>query len=172
MPETGEGKVGEAMVEDAARFVHGLLRHMGLDPVIEILHHDGLPVVNAVCGADDSVAIGRQGKTLESIQLLLGQVLRRRFGQASLVSVDVAGYRERRRLNLISLARRSAERVQETGLTLAEGPFSAYERHIIHAVLRDHPKVATESQGDGEQKMVAFRLRHPVIEAADARETR
>jgi spoIIIJ-associated protein len=173
MPEDDAPPVDEEILVEAAReYVCQLLGHMGIEPAeIEVLRQEGVPVINAICGDDDRIAIGRLGKTLESIQLLLGQALRRRFGQPSPIIVDISGYRHRHRLNLISLARRSADRAQETGTPVQQGPFTAYERQIIHATIREHPKVLTESLGDGDLKQIVFKLRHPVIEATDSRES-
>ena len=61
--------------------------------------------------------------------------------------VDAAGYRERRRVTLESLALRAAERVQATGEREELEPMTAVERKVVHERLKEVGGVATTSEG-------------------------
>ena len=64
--------------------------------------------------ARSGVLIGRYGQTIDAVQYLVNAIVARREGERVEVTVDAAGYRERRREMLERLALRSAERARET----------------------------------------------------------
>ena len=68
--------------------------------------------------------------------------------------MDVEGYRLRRKLALINLARRTAEQVQSRRQAIPLEAMSAHERRIIHMTLAEHPEVTTESSGAEPERRV------------------
>jgi spoIIIJ-associated protein len=72
------------------------------------------------------------------------------------LSIDVGGYRERRRSALQELALHLAEQVKlrQHAITLESMPAS--ERRIIHLALAEHPEVVTHSIGVGEDRKVVI----------------
>jgi spoIIIJ-associated protein len=72
------------------------------------------------------------------------------------ITIDVAGYRERREEALKNLAWRIAERVMVTGQPVPLEPMPASERRIIHLALRDYPGVITQSIGEGDDRKVTI----------------
>ena len=111
-------------------------------------------------GADEEamgLLIGRRGETLRSVQFMVNLLVSRQVQKWPQIVVDVGNYRQRRQESLEGLARRMAERVQQTGRPLMLEPMGAYERRIVHLALRDDPQVYTESTGEGEgRKIVIF----------------
>ena len=83
---------------------------LGVRCRIEVVEDD--EAVNATCSGDDlGLLIGRHGQTIDAIQYLANAIAYRAYGDdRKEVVVDAAGYRERRRATLESLAVRSAER--------------------------------------------------------------
>ncbi len=145
--------------EEAQKILKRILDGMGVSATIESFHRDDRLVLNAICAPDDSMVIGRRGKTLEAIQLIVNRIVNRKSTVKKPILVDVGGYKERRQRNLIDLARRSAKRVQETGYQVIVGPYNAYERHVIHTSLKEDSPVATESIGEGDLKKIIFKIR-------------
>src|SRR5919204_613767 len=70
------------------------------------------------------------------------------------VIVDAAGYRERRRASLESLAVRSAERALATGEPVELDPMSAVERKLVHLRLAEYEGVETTSEGTEPNRYV------------------
>jgi len=114
------------------------------------------PVVLDVNGEDLGILIGRRGETLSSLQYVVNLMVSRRIKSYAGVTVDVEGYKERRREALRSLAQRVAERVRSTGRSVTLEPMPAAERRIVHLALRDNPEVTTQSIGEGENRKVAI----------------
>jgi spoIIIJ-associated protein len=96
-------------------------------------------------GGDLGLLIGKHGHTIDSLQYIANVILHR-AGAGRHATIDAAGYRDRRRAMLETLAERSAERAAEGERVLLE-PMSAAERRIVHERLADEPGVRTVSEG-------------------------
>jgi len=100
-----------------------------------------------VRGKDLSVLIGRRSETLMAFQYVASLVVGKEAGQFVQLTVDVEGYRDRRKKQLIQMAKRMADQVAKSGKRQTLEPMPSEERRIIHIALRDHPDVKTESAG-------------------------
>jgi spoIIIJ-associated protein len=118
------------------------------------------PLVFDVRGPDTDALIGRRGETLAALQhitrLIVGQETAKR---ANLV-VDVGGFKARREKSLNRLAHRLAEQAVRTNRRVMLEPMPPHERRVIHLALRDHPRVTTESIGEGARRKVTIIPRH------------
>jgi spoIIIJ-associated protein len=52
-----------------------------------------------------------------------------------------------------------AEQAVQSGRTVSLEPMPPSERRIIHLALRDHPKVFTQSVGEGDRRKVTIVLK-------------
>jgi spoIIIJ-associated protein len=106
-------------------------------------------------GSELGLLIGKHGQTIDAIQYLANAMLRRTGFEKDVV-VDAAGYRERRRATLESLAVRSAQRASRDGERVELEPMTAIERKIVHLRLKDFPGVATGSEGTEPNRFVVI----------------
>ncbi len=112
-------------------------------------------------GADEQamgLLIGRRGETLASLQFLLNLMVSRKVKHWPQMIVDVGNYRQRRRESLEGLARRTADRVRQTGRSVSLEPMAPYERRLVHLALRGDTSVYTQSTGEGEGRKITI---HP-----------
>lgn len=105
-------------------------------------------------GSELGALIGRRGETLENIQYLLRLMVNQKLHKWKNIVIDVEHYKARRVTQLTQLAGRMAEQVARTGRSMSLEPMPANERRVVHMTLRDHPKVYTESYGDGDRRKV------------------
>lgn len=105
-------------------------------------------------GEDLGVLIGRRGQTIDAIQLLCYRVAFRGLGQRKRVSVDAAGYRERRREAVAGQAERAAARALESGREIELEPMTASERKVVHDHLKERPGIETFSEGEDPDRCV------------------
>ena len=104
--------------------------------------------VHAECvGGDVGVLIGRFGQTIDAVQYIVNAIVARRDGERVEVTVDAAGYRERRRAMLEGIAVRSAERARATGEPVELEAMTAVERKVVHLRLKEFEGVETSSAG-------------------------
>jgi spoIIIJ-associated protein len=155
--EQPAGATGEG---DHAALVRELLgeiaRALGADCRVEV-DDRGETISASVTGADVAVLIGKRGKTIDAIQYLVGAALATAGGgEAPRVTVDAAGYRDRRQARLIDVADRSAAQVLRTGKTIRLEPMSSTERKIVHMHLKSTDGIATHSEGDEPNRYVVI----------------
>ena len=103
--------------------------------------------VLVICtGGDLGLLIGKHGQTIDALQHVVNAALHRGGGDAKPVTVDAAGYRDRRRSTLESIALRGADRAARGERVLLE-PMTAGERKVVHERLKDVAGVQTTSEG-------------------------
>ena len=145
----------DAVVEidesDFASDLRGLLAQitiaLGVDARIDV-YEDEESVVATCTAADAGLLIGRHGQTIDAIQYLLNAIAHRALGEERKdVTVDAAGYRERRRATLETLALRAADQVRTSGRSVDLDPMTAIERKVVHLKLKELDGVQTRSEG-------------------------
>jgi spoIIIJ-associated protein len=112
-------------------------------------------------GPDLGLLIGKHGQMIDAVQYLANAIAFRGAEERKAIVVDAAGYRDRRRATLDSLAVRSAERVVSSGEELHLEPMTAVERKVVHERMKEFPGVQTRSDGTEPN-------RHVVISPAEA----
>jgi spoIIIJ-associated protein len=150
LPEEAAAAVAleeSALAADARMLVARIVATLDVDARIDVREDDH--AVTITCsGPDVALLIGRHGQTIDAIQYLLNAIVYRAHGgEHKDVVVDAAGYRERRRSVVESLAVRAAQRVLDTGEREELEPMTAVERKIAHIRLKELAGVTTASEG-------------------------
>ena len=103
--------------------------------------------------------IGFKGENLESLQLLLNQLMSRKAGENEFkrVIVDVEGWRKQKEEELASSAKGWIEQVKESGQELELEPMSPWQRRIVHMVVSDTEGIESESIGEGRDRHLVIR---------------
>jgi len=140
-------------------FVQGLLDRMGLEArVASRIEEDRLTV--EAQGLNLGLAIGQRGETVRAITELSRTLVQRSSdGQADgSLTVDIGGYRERRRTFLADFARTQAEAVLADGRPRALEPMGAADRKVVHDTVGDIEGLATSSEGSDADRRVVISL--------------
>jgi spoIIIJ-associated protein len=100
-------------------------------------------------GDELGLFIGRHGTTIDAVQHLAFKAANRDAERdaAVRVTVDAAGYRERREEMLHRQADQAASRAARSGRPVALDAMSATERKVVHEHLKDRDDVETYSEG-------------------------
>ncbi len=146
------------MVADVAvGFVRNLLSFFGEDGVaIDEYEGDDGELILDVTGGDLAVLIGRHGRTLDALQMVVSSLMSSTLRFHYPVVVDVEGYKHRRKEKLRNLARSAAERAKRQRSKVSLPPMNAYERRIVHIALVDDDAVTTHSEGDDPSRHVVI----------------
>ena len=136
-----------SMEEKIETFIKGLLEHMGSDAVPHAMKTGDDSYLVDLVGADLGILIGRRGETLDAIQHLTNYAVNRGQNKRARINVDAENYRTKREESLQRLAVKVAGKVVRYRRNITLEPMNAYERHVIHAALQDHPDVTTFSTG-------------------------
>lgn len=103
---------------------------------------------------ETGLLIGHHGKTLESLQLILGIMVSKKMGRWVKAYVNVGDYREKREEALMHMAQRAADRALTSGRPVELTRLSPAERRIIHLTLSGDERIATESSGEGDARVL------------------
>ncbi len=103
---------------------------------------------------ETGLLIGHHGKTLESLQLILGILVSKQLGRWVKTYVNVGDYREKREETLMHMAQRAAERALALGRPVELMRLTPAERRIIHLTLSGDERIATESVGEGDDRVL------------------
>lgn len=100
-----------------------------------------------------SIIIGRKGKNLDAIQLLVN-VYAGNLDADYKIIIDSENYRMRHEEQIIRGAFKAAEYVRRTHRSKLLAPMNPFERRLIHTALNDFDGVETMSEGEGLYKQV------------------
>ena len=139
---------------DARLLLSRVVAALGVDGRIDVREADD-SITLTCSGADVALLIGRHGQTIDAVQYLLNAISHRMYGdERKEVIVDAAGYRERRRATLESLAVRTAQQVATSGERIELDPMTAVERKVVHLRLKEFDGVETSSEGTEPNRYV------------------
>jgi spoIIIJ-associated protein len=149
-----EQQLPEAAADRVVTIIDRVLDELDLDADVEV-SESGEEILAEIDGEDDlGILIGRRGQTLDALQLLCYRAAFRGAAERKRVTVDAAGYRERRRKLLEEQAEVAAERAARNGESVRLEPMSASERRMVHEVLKDRSDIETFSEGDEPERRV------------------
>jgi len=150
------------VVKTTSEVIDNIISLLGVDVVstpTQVEREDlGGPVFE-IEGDDAGLLIGRRGETLKALQFLVKYLVSQKLDANVNILVDVEGYQDRRYQSLMSMARRVAQRVTDSGRPITLEPMPPNERRIVHIALADHHRVTTESTGSGSSRQVVVQLK-------------
>lgn len=155
--EAGEELTDEEMdkIADAAvACIKQILAYFGeFSSSIDEYDGDDGELILDVNGGNLAVLIGRHGRTLDALQMVVSSLMSSRLHFFYPIVVDIESYKMRRKKRLRTIALSSAERARKQG-RVALAPMNAYERRIVHLALVGDDTVTTHSEGEDPNRRV------------------
>lgn len=133
-------------IEEGKKYLLQLLNDFNLTGTVEIIPSKQSITFN-VNSDNNGLIIGREGKTLQSIQVLTSQVVNQYTSKHLKVLVDIGSYKENQIKKLEALAKKTAKEVLHSKIDAKLDPMNAYDRRIIHNTLSDWKNIRTVSNG-------------------------
>jgi len=106
---------------------------------------------------NNNILIGKDGKTLHAIQLLLHQALNNQVGFNIHVTVDVSNYKDKKVKRLEREVKRIMREVEKTKIEAKLDPMNSYERRLVHTIVSENENLETESFGENPNRYVVIR---------------
>lgn len=132
------------------------LTRLGIEGTVEVNTDETDAYRIHISTEETGIIIGYHGKTLESFQMILSMIISKQLGAVK-AYVNVNDYREKREESLMYLAQRAAERVLETGRPVELTNLSPAERRVVHLTLSGDDRVETESEGEGNRRLLVVK---------------
>ncbi|GMO56365.1 MAG: protein jag [Termitinemataceae bacterium] len=150
-----EGEIEPSLIDYAEK----IICLMGYTAKVGVQFRDEKKLGLKIESKDSAVLIGRKGKTLDALQLLL-TIRAGRLGDDNLrVILDCENYRVFREESLVRLAYSVADKVRDSKRSMLLEPMNPFDRRLIHTTLNDMDDIGTKSEGDGMYKQVRVFLK-------------
>jgi spoIIIJ-associated protein len=139
--------IPEEPAERVRAIVARVVQALGLHATVDIAETD--EEIRATVNGDElGLLIGKHGSTIDALQHLVFRAAFRGEEERKQVTVDAAGYRERREGALHRMADRAAAEALRYSRPVELEPMRATERKIVHTYLSERTDVETHSEGD------------------------
>ena len=160
-------------MQQAQAYIADILAHMGIK--VENLHTWWDEKQNRILITLDcdkpAIVIGKEGKTLESLQYLTTLSISRHFAKPISVVVDTQNYWRKAEDKINADLEYGINQIKKGYSVYRFRPMSAQLRRYIHRAAENNEFVITVSEGEGEWRKVTLRPRpadQPVAKAAEA----
>ena len=129
---------------------------MGLNVEFEIQKRENYIKVNMISD-NNSILIGKNGRTMSSLQTLLRNSLQNKLGTKINVILDANDYKEKQQKNIERLAVKLAREVRKTKVEVKMDSMNSYERRLVHNALTNFKGVTTISEGEEPNRYVIIK---------------
>ena len=144
------------VIKHIKEYLMNILKSMGFNVNIEIKNKEEVPKY-IIFSDNDALLIGKNGKNLKALSVLVSQHLNNEIGENFKFVIDVNEYKEKREKSLERLAKKIAREVAQTKVEVKLDSMNSYERRIIHNILTNNKKVYTESEGEEPNRYVVIK---------------
>lgn len=137
--------------------------------ILESMHFDNVKVIGNLEGniikldakideRDTGIAIGKGGKTIDAIELVLRKSLRARANDLK-INIDINNYKKRRDDKIIDQADRAARRVLKTKKRWNLKYMNSYERRLAHEQISKYDELTSYSEGQEPNRYVVVDIK-------------
>ena len=144
------------VLEYSKKFVTDLVNAMGLDVKLETKRGENNILIK-LYSDNNPILIGKNGRTLMSIQNILHQSIYAKTGIHVNILLDASNYKEKKQKNIEYMAKKLAKEVVQTGIEIKMDSMNSYERHLVHDILSNYRGVKTESEGEEPNRCVVIK---------------
>jgi spoIIIJ-associated protein len=152
-----EAKVTKDPAEVGYELLTQTLERMEIEAVVEMRKKNKNEIEYSVNTSENPILIGKNGKTLESMQFYLRHVVNNYSDERQIVLLDIGGYKQNRKRQLEIIATKTAKEVARSRVEAKLRPMNAYERRIIHTKLAEWRDVTTISEGEGQDRHLVIK---------------
>lgn len=149
-----------SLKDEVAEYVKLYLKEitnlMGLNVEFEIQKRENYIKINMISD-NNSILIGKNGRTMSSLQTLLRNSLQNKLGTKINVILDANEYKEKQQKNIERLAVKLAKEVRKTKVEVKMDSMNSYERRLVHNALTNFKGVTTISEGEEPNRYVIIK---------------
>ena len=142
------------LAEKSCKLLQDLLKQMQFETGVTSENSEHIINLTLESSDDNSLLIGRNGETLESLEYLVNRMLSRGGLIPPPVIVDIENYRQKRMKYLEDLAFKKATRAAKSKSEVKMLPMKSSERKIMHALLANFKGVTTFSMGQDHDRHI------------------
>ena len=148
--------IKEDVVKYIKNYIYDITKYMGINVNTEIKLRDNMILIN-LFSEDCSVLIGKNGKTLESLQTLIKNTILVKTGIKINIFLDIENYKEHSNIKLESYIKKIAKEVKMSGIEVKLDPMNSFKRRIVHNAVSSVNGVSSKSEGEEPNRYVIIR---------------
>jgi spoIIIJ-associated protein len=141
------------VISFAEQYITTIMTDLKLDVTVKTELEDSV-LKMTLNTSHNSVLIGKNGQTLQAINMMARQAVGHKFKKHYRLLVDINQYKNDKYEKLIKMAIRLAKDVSRSKVKAVLEPMSSDERRVIHNALSKFNHVKTESIGQGHKRQI------------------
>lgn len=141
----------EDVINYIKKYINEFSNKFGVKINSEVRESDGIINVMLVT-ENNALLIGKDGKNIDAIQILLRQAVCNQTNQNIKVLVDISGYKNKKNKNLEFEIKKICKEVLNTKVEVKLDPMNSYQRRIVHTVVSEFPNLKSESIGEAPNR--------------------
>ena len=139
-------------------FINNFAKSIDKKINVEIRENDNAYTV-MLLSDDNAIIIGKDGKTLNSLQLLLHQSLNNMTGFNIRITVDAGNYKSNKEKKLERTIKNICKDVMSSKIEVKLDPMNSYERRIVHNVVSNFEKLTSKSYDEEPNRYVVISIK-------------
>ena len=145
------------VLEYSKKLLKDIVEGMGIkDVIIESQRKDNY-IKLTLHSSDNSILIGRDGRTLSSLQNLIRTSVSNQIGIYVNIILDVENYKVKKEHNIERLAKKLAKEVLRTKEPIAMDSMNSYERMLVHNALANFKGITSDSEGEEPNRRIVIK---------------
>ena len=148
----------DEVINEIRKFINQLSKNMNIEIKSEIRFENNN--INVLLVTDNNnIMIGKDGKTLNAIQIVLRQYMSElnKFGLR--IIVDIGNYKNKKLKNLEYEVKKICEEVLKTKVEVKLDPMNSYERRKVHSIVSEFDSLESVSYGEDPNRYTVIRFK-------------
>lgn len=105
----------------------------------------------------NAILIGKEGRTLNALQLLIKQAIKKETQLNIKLNIDASNYKLKKLKGLERQIRELAHEVLESKIDVSLDPMNSYERRLVHSMISEYKNLQSESIGEGRERHIIIK---------------
>lgn len=145
------------VLEYSKKLLKDIVEGMGIkDVIIESQRKENF-IKLTLHSSDNSILIGRNGRTLSSLQNIIRSSVSNQTNIFVNIILDVENYKIKQEHNLERLAKKLAKEVLRTKEPIAMDSMNSYERRLVHNALSNFKGITSDSEGEEPNRRIVIK---------------
>ena len=145
------------VLEYSKKLLKDIVEGMGIkDVMIESQRKENF-IKLTLHSSDNSILIGRNGRTLSSLQNIIRSSVSNQIGIFVNIILDVENYKIKQEHNIERLAKKLAKEVLRTKEPIAMDSMNSYERRLVHNALSNFKGITSDSEGEEPNRRIVIK---------------
>ena len=141
------------VINEIKEFIKTLAIKMNIEINSEVTNRENSFNVMMVSN-NNPILIGKEGRTIESIQLLLNQYINNQIDMDVRINVDASNYKGKKLKNFEYEIKKIAKSVLRSKVAVKLDPMNSYNRRLVHNIISEFENLTSLSEGEEPNRYI------------------